>query len=143
LATAKFAAGKAAMTTCNRFVLGLIGYACWLGGAQAQATDINGAWARDADTCGRIFVKQGGRVSFARHVRLHGAGFIVENDRMTGRVANCRIRWQDKGDRQFIAKCTGYVMDTLQFTLKVIDDNKIGRVVAGKPDLEIYQRCLF
>ena len=127
-----------------RLLIALTGCMCGSAvGAQTAATEIAGAWARSASACSQIFQKRGDRVSFAKDARLHGIGFIVSGDRITGRVATCRIKWHEGKDRQLTAACSGYVVDSLNFTLKIIDENRIAHIVPGKPDLDIYQRCAF
>ena len=113
----------------------------WLGTAGgARAADLNGAWAKSAEACAKAFVKRGSRVSFARDAHRYGIAFVVENDRINGRVATCRIAWRKDDPKLLEAKCAANVFDTANFTLRVIDDNTIGRVRQGA-EPETFVRC--
>jgi len=109
--------------------------------AQAQTSDMMGAWATDPLACDKIFVKRGDRISFRSGSHRHGKGFILEDNGIRGRVANCKIKWREGQPLELAAMCTGTVIDTARFTLRVIDGQTFGRVVAGNTKLEIYQRC--
>lgn len=116
--------------------------ALWLAfPSRAAASDMTGAWATDAAACDRIFVKRGDRISFRSGSHRHGKGFILEENGIRGRVATCRIKWREGQPLELAAICTGNVFDTAHFTLRVIDGQTFGRVVAGNTKLEIYQRC--
>ncbi len=121
---------------------GILLACAWLTiGPDAQATDMNGAWARSADACAKVFVRRGDRISFARDAHRYGVAFILENDRIRGRVATCRVAWRKDDPKQFDAKCAANVFDTANFTLRVIDDNTISRVRPGAPEPETFVRC--
>jgi hypothetical protein len=118
----------------------LVAYAWFATGAGAQTTDMNGAWAQSADACAKVFVKSGNRISFARNAHRHGVAFILEDDRIRGRVATCRVAWRKDDPKQFDAKCTANVFDAVNFTLRVIDDNTIGRIRQGA-EPQTFVRC--
>jgi len=78
---------------------------------------------------------------------VHGGGFIVEADRLIGRSATCTIKSRkDDGERvNILAGCaTDIMLSSVQFDLKVVDQNKITRLFPGMEDMEIhYYRCSF
>ena len=45
---------------------------------RADAFDLNGAWASDADQCAKVFARQGGRLGFAEMSDVYGGGFIID-----------------------------------------------------------------
>lgn len=108
--------------------------------ALAQTSDMTGAWTTDVSVCDQIFTKRSGKISFRTGAHRHGKGFILEERRIRGRVATCKIDWRP--DRtQLAATCTGNVIDTAHFTLKVLDGPRFGLVVSDRTNLQIYQRC--
>ena len=113
----------------------------------AQAVDLTGAWASDADNCKQVFVRKGRakQIGFAPLSQQHGGGFIVEADRLRGKFATCKIKNQ-KEDGQtvnIIASCASDIMlSNVQFSLKVLEPNRITRTFPGMQDMEIsYYRC--
>ena len=114
-------------------------------GTVVHAADINGVWASDVAVCNKVFTKKGGRVSFAKYADIHGSGFILDDNSIRGKLANCKIktRKQDGDLVHLVATCaTDVMLDNMELTLKVIDDNKVARVFAGLPELEtLYYRC--
>ena len=77
--------------------------------------------------------------------RQYGGGFIVEADRLRGKSANCKIktRKEDGETINIIAACaTDIMLSNVQFSLKIVEPNKISRVFPGIMDMEInYYRC--
>ena len=75
----------------------------------------------------------------------HGGGFIVEADRLRGKFASCKIksRKEDGEIVNIIAGCaTDIMLSNVQFSLKILEPNKISRVFPGIMDMEIsYYRC--
>ena len=120
---------------------------CSLSSQQARAVDLSGAWASNADECRRVFVRKGraNQIGFAAFSDQYGGGFIVEADRLRGKFASCRIKnRKEDGDRvDIIAGCaTDIMLSNVQFSLKVVDPNKISRVFPDIMDMEInYYRC--
>ena len=114
-------------------------------GTVVHAADIKGVWASDVAVCNKVFTKKGGRVSFAKNADIHGSGFILDDNSIRGKLANCKIktRKQDGDLVHLVATCaTDVMLDNMELTLKVIDDNKVARVFAGLPELEtLYYRC--
>jgi hypothetical protein len=114
---------------------------------KARAAELSGAWATDADQCQHVFVKKGraNRIGFATFSEQHGGGFIVEADRLRGKFASCKIKTRkEEGDVvNIIAACaTDIMLSNIQFSLKVLEPDKIARIFPGVMDMEIdYYRC--
>jgi hypothetical protein len=114
---------------------------------EAHAVDLSGAWATDADQCSHVFTRKGraSRIGFAAFSEQHGGGFIVEADRLRGKFASCKIksRKEDGEMVNIVAGCaTDIMLSNVQFSLKVLEPNKISRMFPGMPDMEIsYYRC--
>jgi hypothetical protein len=112
----------------------------------ALATDLNGSWATDAAVCAKVFVKNGGTISFVRDSDQYGGGFIVEGNKVRGQLQTCIIkaRKEDGNTINFIAACASDIMaSNIQFSARVIDDNTIIRIFPGMGD-ELamkYSRC--
>jgi hypothetical protein len=114
---------------------------------EAHAVDLSGAWASNADQCGQVFVRKGRakQIEFTALSEQYGGGFIVEADRLRGKFANCKIKSR-KDDGQtvhIIAGCaTDIMLSNVQFSLKVLEPDKISRMFPGLPEMEIsYYRC--
>jgi hypothetical protein len=114
---------------------------------EAHAVDLSGAWATDADQCSHVFIRKGraSRIGFAAFSEQHGGGFIVEANRLRGKFASCKIksRKEDGEIVNIVAGCaTDIMLSNVQFSLKVLEPNKISRMFPGMPDMEIsYYRC--
>ena len=114
---------------------------------QAHAVDLAGAWATNAGECRRVFIRKGGanQIGFTELSEQYGGGFIVEADRLRGKFASCKIktRKEDSETINIIAACaTDIMLSNVQFSLKVVEPNKISRVFPGVMDMEInYYRC--
>jgi hypothetical protein len=84
-------------------------------------------------------------VGFTSLSEQHGGGFIVEANRLRGKFANCKIksRKEDGQTLNILAGCaTDIMLSNVQFTLKVLEPNKILRIFPGMQDMEIsYHRC--
>jgi len=114
---------------------------------KAYAVDLSGAWASDADQCRQVFTRKGRakQIEFATFSEQHGGGFIVEADRLRGKFASCKIKTkkEDGQNINIIAGCaTDIMLSNVQFSLKVLEPDKISRVFPGMMDMEInYYRC--
>ena len=114
---------------------------------QAHAFDLAGAWATNANECQRVFIRKGrtNQIGFTAFSEQYGGGFIVEADRLRGKFATCRIktRKEDGEKINIIAACaTDIMLSNVQFSLKVVEPNKIARVFPEIMDMEIdYYRC--
>ena len=111
----------------------------------AQAIDLHGAWATDTEACSKVFATKGSRTSFKRDSDMFGSGFIVEGGRIRGRTASCNVTKtkEDGGVVHMLASCATDIMySNVQFSLKVLDDNKISRIFPGIDGMELtYYRC--
>ena len=114
---------------------------------QAGAVDLAGAWATSADECPNVFVRRGRakQIEFAALSDQHGGGFMVEADRLRGKFARCKIKTKkEDGDTvNILAGCaTDIMLSNVQFSLKVLEPNKISRIFPGIEDMAIsYHRC--
>ena len=112
---------------------------------RADAFDLNGAWASDADQCAKVFVRQGGRLGFAEMSDVYGGGFIIDGDQIIGKFARCRIkaRKDDGMNVNLVAACaTDIMLSSVQFSLKELDANSVARLFPGIDEMEIrYHRC--
>jgi hypothetical protein len=111
----------------------------------AYSADVTGAWATDASACKNIFVKGKSGLSLARTADLHGSGFIIEKDRIKGKMVACNIRSrkEDGAILHLIATCsTDVALGPAQFSLRIINDKEIMRLYPGLPELDMaYHRC--
>ena len=114
---------------------------------EAHAVDLSGAWASDADNCSKVFIRKGraNEIGFAAMSDQYGGGFIIEADRLRGKFATCKIKTkkEDGETVNIIAGCaTDIMLSNVQFSLRVVEPNKISRVFPGVMDMEIsYYRC--
>jgi hypothetical protein len=114
---------------------------------EAHAIDLSGAWATNADQCSQVFIRKGraNQIGFAAFSEQHGGGFIVEADRLRGKFAKCKIKTmkEDGQSVNIIAGCaTDIMLSNVQFSLKVLEPDRISRMFPGMPDMEIsYYRC--
>src|SRR5258705_11988857 len=112
---------------------------------RADALDLNGAWASDADQCAKVFARQGGKLGFTEMSDVYGGGFIIDGNQIVGKFARCRIkaRKDDGATVNLIAACaTDIMLSNVQFSLKELDANSIARLFPGIEDMEIrYNRC--
>lgn len=111
----------------------------------AEAADLTGTWTTDASVCNKVFVKRGGKVSFAKNSELSGSGFIIEGTHIRGPAATCRIK-STKADgalTHMIAACaTDIMLSDVQLSVKSIDADKILRIFPSMEGMEIpYYRC--
>lgn len=109
------------------------------------AFDLTGAWVTDLDACGKVFSGSGGKASLRRDADMFGSGFVIDGKRIRGRTASCTInKTQEKdGITHMLASCaTDIMMQNVQFSVKVEDDNKITRIFPGIDGMNLtYYRC--
>jgi hypothetical protein len=114
---------------------------------EAHAVDLAGAWATEADECRQVFVRKGlaNQIGFTAFSEQHGGGFIVEADRLRGKFAICKIKNRDEDGQTvtIIAGCsTDIMLSNVQFSLKVLEPNRIARMFPGIMGMQIdYYRC--
>ena len=119
--------------------------ACIACASNAQAFDLTGRWASAPEACDKIFAGKGSKTSMRRDSDLYGSGFIVEGNRIRGRTARCTIKSskEDGSTLHLIAGCaTDIMLSSVQFSVKVVDDNRITRIFPGIEGMELdYYRC--
>jgi hypothetical protein len=119
--------------------------ACVFLDSAALAIDLTGAWVTDMEACGKVFATKGSKTSFRRDSDMFGSGFIMEGSRIRGRTATCTVTKtkEDGGVVHMLASCATDIMySNVQFSLKVLDDNKITRIFPGIEGMELtYYRC--
>ncbi len=105
------------------------------------------AWATSSDQCSHVFIRKGraNQIGFTARSDQYGGGFIVEADRLRGKSASCTIK-NKKEDGQavnIVVGCDSDIMlSNVQFSLKVLEPNKISRTFPGVSDVELnYYRC--
>ena len=112
---------------------------------QADALDLNGPWATDANNCPKVFERKGSQLGFTDMSDVFGGGFIVDGDQIIGKFARCRIKARkDSGPNvNLIAACaTDMMLSSVQFSLKELDADSLVRQFPGMEDIEIrYHRC--
>ncbi len=113
--------------------------------AQADAFELSGAWATDAELCDRIFVKKGDEIVFAELSDLYGSGFVIDGNRIIGKAARCTIesRKQDGDGLDLTSACATSIMtQNVRFSLKIIDEDTIRRTIEDVPGMSLkYSRC--
>lgn len=114
---------------------------------QADAADINGAWVTPQDACTKVLAKRGNSISFADDADLYGSGFIIDGNRITGKIATCTIksRKQDGAILHLMTSCsTDIALQDVHFGLKQEGEDKLIRLFPGLPELDrTYHRCTF
>jgi len=138
--------GRKAMGKRRISGLTTVSLAAWVAcAAGAQAFDLSGLWATDDAACAKIFSTKGGKSSFQKDSDLYGSGFIIDGKRIRGRMASCNIRsTKEVGDTiHLMTGCaTDIMLQNVQFSVKVIDDNRIRRIFPGIEGMELdYVRC--
>ena len=111
----------------------------------ANAVDLNGAWANNASVCNKIFEKKNKTISITRDSDMHGSGFIIDGDRIRGKVATCTVksRKEDGAMLHLVTSCsTDVALSTVQISLKIDSENQMTRVFPGIPEMAMpYVRC--
>jgi hypothetical protein len=113
--------------------------------AQAQAIDLNGRWSSDPALCDKVFIKKGKQVAFSPLSDLYGSGFIIDGNRIRGKIARCTIksRKQDGDTLLLAATCsTTIAPQEMEFSLKTVDDNTVSRQFPGSSAMQVnFHRC--
>jgi hypothetical protein len=111
----------------------------------ADAFDLTGQWATERDSCSKIFTTIGGKAAIRRNSGLFGSGFVVEANRIIGPDMRCTIKTAKESGPMLhvLASCaTDVMLSNVQFSAKIVDDNRITRVFPGIEGMEIdYVRC--
>ena len=92
-----------------------------------------------------VFSKTGDQLGFAELSDLYGSGFIVQGNRIIGKAARCTIEAtkQSADGLELSTGCATSIMrQNVKFSLKIVDDNTIDRIVEEIPGMVIrYARC--
>lgn len=123
----------------------LAGLFCLPLSVASQAASIDGAWANQASSCDKVFRKTRDKYFFRSNSDAFGNGFILEGNSIRGRLARCtiKLRKEDGPTVHLIGTCkTGIAIESVQFTLKLIGDDKLKQIFPGVPELEVdFERC--
>jgi hypothetical protein len=99
--------------------------------SQADAFDLNGAWATGTDECSKVFVKKGDKISFAQFSEEFGGGFIADGNDVRSKAVRCTIMSRKETDDtiDFRAACASDIMATsTNLRLKILDANSVSRI---------------
>ena len=112
----------------------------------AQAIELNGAWASNAAACSKVLTKRGDRIVVEKDADLYRSGFVIDQNQIMGKILTCAIKTR-KEDGAFIhllALCSNdVVLQNYQFSVKPDGEDKITRIFPGLPELDTpYHRCL-
>jgi hypothetical protein len=92
-----------------------------------------------------VFKKNKNQTTFTQDSDVYGAGFIADPNQLRGRNAKCTIKSRkEAGDTlHLLAGCASDIMlQNVQFSLKVLDNNTVSRLFPGMDGMEItYYRC--
>lgn len=123
----------------------LVSACCGLFVTHAESADLTGVWATDSAVCNKVFRKTGNKVAFTKNSELYGNGFIIEDKKIRGLTAACRIKTMKEEGAvvHMIAACaTDIMLSDVQFSVKIVDANAITRVFPSMPEIENrYYRC--
>jgi hypothetical protein len=118
-----------------------------IAGVRADPIGLEGSWATNSEHCDKVFVRKGGQTVLSEDSDLYGGGFSIDGSRVTGKMARCTItkRKNDGDTVHLLASCaTDIMFSSVQFSLRVRDENSITRIFPGMEGIEInYQRCAF
>ena len=113
--------------------------------ASTQAADLNGAWAIDASTCGKVFTKESNKLAFKQDADVYAGGLIVQGKQVTGTFQKCRIKslHDDGPNLRVIASCSdGVAFSDVAFDLKISGENSM--TLSSKEPVPVempYVRC--
>ena len=114
-------------------------------GAPVEGADFTGAWTTDAGACNKVFVKSGGRISFAKDSELIGGGLIFQGKEIQGTGAACRIKTakEDGEVTHMILACATTIMRSDEkFSVRIVKADEILRMFPNMPGMETkYYRC--
>lgn len=113
--------------------------------SSSHALDLSGAWATDGGVCQKMFMRKGKTISFRPESEVHGGGFIIEGHSIRGRTAKCSIKTRRENGEiiHLVAACaTDIMLSDVQFSLRVINDDKVSRIFPGMEGIELsFDRC--
>jgi hypothetical protein len=101
-----------------------------------NAFELTGAWTTSADKCGKVFARRG---------RANQVNFTAEANRLRGKSEICLIKSKKESDQSLnlvVSSASGVMLSSVQFFLKVLDDNTISREFPGMEGMDVkYHRC--
>jgi len=113
----------------------------------SHAFDLVGAWTTDTGVCPKLFTKTAKAISFRPDSDQYGSGFIVAGNVIRGPRTKCTIKSKKENGQEttLMASCASDIMiDQIQLSFKIVDDNTIVRRFPGMETLETsYARCPF
>ena len=113
--------------------------------ASTQAADLNGAWATDASTCGKVFTKESNKLAFKQDADVYAGGLIVQGKQVTGTFQKCTVKsfHNDGSDVKVIASCSdGVAVSDVAFDVKISGENSM--TLSSKEPVPVempYVRC--
>ena len=109
---------------------------------RADAFDLNGAWAGDAEeNCTKVFTRKGSQLAFSDNSVVYGGGFIIEGNQIIGKAGRCRIKAR-KDDGTHINLTASCASEDIQFNFNEVDANTIIRLFPSMEGTEIkFVRC--
>jgi hypothetical protein len=111
----------------------------------AHAFDLVGAWTFDTSICPKLFTKTAKAISFKKDSADYGTGFIVAGNVIRGPKTKCTIKSKKESGQEttLMASCASDIMiDQIQLSFKVVDDNTIVRLFPGMETFEMsFTRC--
>jgi hypothetical protein len=111
----------------------------------AQAFDLTGAWATNADQCSKVFVKKGDQINFAQFSEEFGGGFVAVGNEIRSKAARCTIKSRkEAGDTiDLHAACASEIMaSSIQLQIKILNDNSVSRIFQD-PDFKGMQMTFY
>ncbi|MGB6751557.1 MAG: hypothetical protein WBE71_03000 [Xanthobacteraceae bacterium] len=113
----------------------------------ANAFELDGAWATDSSQCSKMFAKKHHTISLTPKSDIYGSGFIVEGNRIRGKLLTCEItdRKQAGAVLDLAARCSTSIalLSPTELSLKIDDDNHITRTLTDFDMSVTYARCTF
>jgi len=109
----------------------------------AGAYDLDGAWATAGSLCAKVFTKKGNQITLTSLSDLYGGGFIIESNRVRGKIVECRIdsRKEDGPTIHLNVSCTTEVAtEQIQFDVKVVNVNTVSKTFPGTDIAMDYHR---
>ena len=113
--------------------------------ASTQAADLNGAWAVDASTCGKVFTKENNKLAFKKDADIDAGGLIVQGKQITGTFQKCTVKsLRDDGPNlRVIASCSdGVAVSDVAYDVKITGENSV--TLSSKEPVPVempYVRC--
>jgi hypothetical protein len=108
------------------------------------AFELTGAWATDVSLCSKVFEKRANRVTLTTASDLYGGGFIIDGNRVRGKIVRCDIesKTEDGSTIHLNVACTTEIAtEKIQFDLKIVNDNTVSKTFPGTSVAIDYHRC--